>query len=109
MVTPDIEDAVAAQEIEIGVVIHVVEISASCPGIDFIETDNTLRGDEGAVEMPLVQLVVFAQPGGDDFLQVKSHRHLVGDLAVEGKRRASRKKTFNVQRDTRPSAWSVLP
>ena len=73
MVAPDIEDAVAAQEIEIGGVIHVVEIRALGPRIDLVETDDALRGDEGAVEVPLVQFVVFAEAGRDELFEIKCH------------------------------------
>ena len=60
MVAADIENTVAAQEIEIRLIIHIVEISALSPGIDFIEADHALRRHQGAVQMPLVQLVIFA-------------------------------------------------
>ena len=73
MVPTDIENAVAAQEIEIGGVIHVVEVGALGPRIDLVEPDHALRGDERAIEMLLMQLVIFAEPSRDDFLQVKSH------------------------------------
>ena len=51
MVPPDIENAVAAQEIEVSGVIHVVEIGALGAGIDLVEPDHALRGDERAIEM----------------------------------------------------------
>ena len=73
MIAPDVKNAVAAQEIEIRGVIHVVEIGAFRSRVDFIESDDALRGDERAVDVPLVQLVIFAQPRGDHFFQVKSH------------------------------------
>ena len=74
MVSSNVEDAVAAEKIEIGVVIHVVEISAFRSSVDFVEADDALRRDQGAVEMPLVEFVVLAQPGGYDLLQVNCHR-----------------------------------
>src|SRR5437762_1490054 len=73
MIPPNIENAVAAQKIEIRLVIHVVEIRALSPSIDFVETDNALRGNKRAIQMPLVQLVIFAQPRGDNLFQIKSH------------------------------------
>ena len=73
MIAPDVENAVAAQKIEVGGVIHVVEIRALGPRIDLVETDHALRRDERAVDVPLVQLVILAQPRGDDFFQVKTH------------------------------------
>src|SRR5713101_343522 len=73
VIPPDVENAVAAQEIEVGGIIHVVEIGAFRSRVDFIETNDALRGDQRAVDVPLVQLVIFAQPRGDHFFQVKSH------------------------------------
>src|SRR6266404_1659034 len=73
MVSADIENAVAAQEIEIRRVIHVVEIRALGPGIDLVETDHALRLHQRAIQMLLVQLVILAQTRGDDLLQIKTH------------------------------------
>ena len=73
MIAADIENGIAAQKIEIGGVIHVVEIRALGSGIDFVEPDHTLCGNERAVDVPLVQLIIFAEPGGDNLSQVKSH------------------------------------
>src|SRR5205085_3906994 len=64
---------VAAQKIEIRGVIHVVEIRAFRSRIDLVETDNALGGDECAVQMAFVELVIFSQPCRDDFFQLKSH------------------------------------
>ena len=80
MISPDIENAVAAQEIEIRLVIHVVEISALGPGIDLVETDDALRRDQGAIDVLMVQLVILAQPRRDDLFQVKSHGGMFSDL-----------------------------
>jgi hypothetical protein len=74
MVPADIENAVAAQKIEIRNIIHVVEIRALGPGIDLVEADNALGRNEGAVQMPLVQFVIFAQSRRDDLFQIKSHQ-----------------------------------
>ena len=80
MVPANIENAVATEKIEIRLVVHVVEIRALGPGIDFIESDDALRRHERAIDVPLVQLVILAQPRGHDFLQVKGHGNCVGDL-----------------------------
>jgi hypothetical protein len=81
MISADIENAVAAQEIEVLRVIHVVEISAFRSGVDLVETDDALRGNQRPVEMTLMQLVIFAQPRRYDLLQVKGHcEAFVGDL-----------------------------
>src|SRR5213078_3528353 len=73
MISTDVENAVAAQKIEIRLVIHVEEIRAFGARVDFVETDDALRCHERAVYVPLVQLVVFAKTGGDNLLQIESH------------------------------------
>src|SRR4051794_40906386 len=73
MVAADVENAVAAQEIEVGGIIHVIEIGALRPGIDLVETNHPLRRNQGPIQVALVELVVLPQPGGDSFFQVKSH------------------------------------
>ena len=60
MVPPDVKNAVAAQEVEIWRVIHIIQIGAFGPGIDFVETDYALGRDQGPVQMAFVQLVVLA-------------------------------------------------
>src|SRR4029077_18215815 len=86
MVPADVENAVAAQKIEVRLVIHIVEIGALSPGIDLVETDDTLRRDQGTVQMPLVQFVIFAEPRRDDLFQIKSHARMFPDLRSKRKR-----------------------
>ena len=73
MIPANVENGIAAQEIEIGGVIHVIEISAFRSGVDLVETDYALRRDERPIHVPMMQLVVFTQPCRDDFLQIKRH------------------------------------
>src|SRR5262245_19889258 len=73
VISTDVENTVAAQKIQIRLVIHIVEIRALGPRIDFIETDNALRCHERAVYVPLVQFVIFAKTRGDNLLQIESH------------------------------------
>src|SRR5206468_11764148 len=73
MVAADVENGIAAEEIEVGVIIHVVEVSAFSPGIDLVETNDALGRDQGAIEVTMMQLVIFTEPCCDDFLQVKCH------------------------------------
>src|SRR5207248_8735677 len=68
MITADVENGIAAEEIEIGGVIHIIQISAFRSGIDSVETDYALGGDEGSINVPMMQLVIFTQPCRDDFL-----------------------------------------
>src|SRR5437867_10858956 len=88
MVPPNIENAVAAQEIEIGGVIHVIQVRALRPRIDFIEADHALRRHQYAVNVSLVQLIILAQPRRDDFLQVKRHGGTLYDLRLKRNRNA---------------------
>src|SRR5205085_8851382 len=74
MVPADIENGIAAEEIEISGIIHVIQISAFCSGVDLVETDDPLGRDQGAIDVPMMQLVVFTQPCRDDFLDRKSTR-----------------------------------
>src|SRR5205807_1400389 len=62
MVAANIENGIAAEEIEVGVVIHVVEISAFSPGIDLVETNDALGRDQGAIDVTVMQLVILAEP-----------------------------------------------
>src|SRR6266581_4685993 len=80
MISPDVENAIAAQEIETGGIIHVIEIRALRSRIDLVETDHALRRHQCAVHVPLVQLIILTQPRCDDFLQVKRHGVTLYDL-----------------------------
>src|SRR5439155_14186339 len=73
VISTNVENAIAAQKIQIRLIIHVVEIRALGPRIDFVETDDALRRHERAVYVPLVQFVVFAKTRDDNLLQIKSH------------------------------------
>src|SRR5690349_6009934 len=73
MISADVKNAVAAQEIQIRLVVHVVEVGALGARIDFVETNHPLRRYESAVYVALVQVVVFAQTRGDNLLQIESH------------------------------------
>src|SRR6266566_9588699 len=85
MVPADIENRVATQEIEIWLIIHIVEIGAFGPGIHLVETDDTLGCNQGAVQVPLVQFVIFAEAGRDDLFQIKSHAPTFCDLRSKRK------------------------
>src|SRR5438874_11318304 len=86
MVAANVENGIAAEEIEVGVIIHVVEISAFSPGIDLVETNDALGRDQGAIEVTMMQLVVLAEPCCDDFFQVKRHSRTFSDLGGKSKR-----------------------
>src|SRR5512140_1748730 len=73
MISTNVENAVAAQKIQIRLVIHVVQICALGARIDFVETDDALRCNQCAVYVPLVQFVVLAKPRSNNLLQIESH------------------------------------
>jgi len=75
MVTPDIEDAVAAEEVEVVLAVEVVEVGALGAGVDLVETNRALDLHEGAVHVFVVKVVVLAQTGEDGVLEIEvGHR-----------------------------------
>ena len=85
-VPANVENRITAQKIQVGVVIHVVEISAFSPGVDLVETNDALGRDQGAIDMSMMQLVIFAEPCCNDFFQVKRHSRTFSDLGAKSKR-----------------------
>src|SRR5204863_10168871 len=73
VISTNVENTIAAQKIQIRLIIHVEKICALGTGIDFVETDDALRSHERAVYVPLVQLIIFAETRGDNLLQIESH------------------------------------
>ena len=71
MVATDVEDAVAAEEVEVVLAVKIVEVSAFCAGIDLIESDRTLNFYERAIDVLVVEVVVLAQSGEDRVFEVK--------------------------------------
>jgi hypothetical protein len=71
MVATDVENAVAAEEVEVVLAVKIVEVSAFCAGIDFIESDRALNFYERAIDVLIVKLVVLAQSGEDRVFEVK--------------------------------------
>src|SRR4029450_8051481 len=86
MVAANVENGIAAEEIQVGVIIHVVEISAFSPCVDFVETNDALGCDQRAIDVTMMQLVVLTEPGCNDFLQVKRHCRTFSDLVGKRKR-----------------------
>src|SRR5262249_25147560 len=73
MISTDVKNTVAAQKIQIRLIIHVVQIRALSAPVDFVETNDALCCHECAVYVPLVQFVVLAKTRGDNLLQIESH------------------------------------
>ena len=63
MVATDVEDAVAAEEVEVVLAVEVVEVGAFTAGVDLVKAYGALDLHERAVHVLVVQIVVLAQPG----------------------------------------------
>jgi methyl coenzyme M reductase subunit C len=74
VVAPDIEDAVAAEKIEIVVPVEIDEVAPVRMRIHLVEPDDPLDGDQRGIQVLLVELVVFAEASGDEVLKVERHR-----------------------------------
>ncbi len=73
VVAPDVEDAVAAEEIEVGVAVVVVEIGTLRPDVHPVKADGALDLNERRVEVLAVQFVVLAHAGGHERFEVEGH------------------------------------
>ena len=71
MVAPDVEDAVAAEEIEVFVALVVVKVGPLRPDVNPVEADGSLHLNERGVEMLAVQLVVLAHAGGHEGFEIE--------------------------------------
>src|SRR5882672_4518262 len=80
MIPPDIEHAVAAQKIQVRLIIHVIQVRAFRSRIDLVESDHSLRLHQRRIYMALVKLIIFTQSGCNNFLQIKSHPVMFCDL-----------------------------
>ena len=60
MITTEIKDAVAAEEIEVVLAVEVVEVGAFGAGVDFIEADGALNFDQSTIDVLVVQIVVLS-------------------------------------------------
>jgi hypothetical protein len=87
MIPPDVEHAVAAQKIQVRLIIHVIQVRAFRSRIDLVEPDDSLRLHQRRVYMSLMELVIFTQSRRDNFLQIKSHPVMFCDLRSKRKLR----------------------
>src|SRR6266542_2571080 len=85
MIPPDVEHAVTAQEIQVRLIIHVVQVRAFRSRVDLVEPDHSLRLHQRRVYMSLVELIIFTQSGCDNFFQIKSHPMTFCDLRSKRK------------------------
>jgi hypothetical protein len=61
MITADVENAVAAEEVEVVLAVEVVEVGALSASIYFIKADGALNFYESTIDVLIVQLVVLSQ------------------------------------------------
>src|SRR5262245_444629 len=85
MISSNVENTVAAQKIQIRLIIHVVEVCAFRTRIDLVEPDYSLRLHQRRVYVTLVKLVILTQSRCDNFLQIKSHSLTFCDLRSKRK------------------------
>src|SRR5215475_7208477 len=85
MISSNVENTVAAQKIQIRLIIHVVEVCAFRARIDLVEPDYSLRLHQRRVYVTLVKLVILTQSRCDNFLQIKSHSLTFCDLRSKRK------------------------
>jgi len=75
VVAADIEDAVAAKEVEVVLPVEVVEVSAFGPSINFIKADRALNFHEGTIDVLVVEVVVLPESGEDGVFEIElGHR-----------------------------------
>src|SRR5262249_24431798 len=87
MISPNVENAVAAQKVQIWLIIHIIEVSAFRSRIDLVEPDYSLRLHQSRVYVSFVKLVIFTQSRCDNFLQIKGHSVTFCDLRSKRKLR----------------------
>ena len=71
VVAPDVEDAVAAEKIEVSVALVVVEVGSLRPDVHPVEADGLLHLDERGIEMLAVQLVILAHAGSHEGFKIE--------------------------------------
>ena len=70
MVTADVKHAVTAQKIEISVSVEIVKIGALRIRVNFVKTDHPLHLHKRAVDVALVQIVIFAEAFGHELFEI---------------------------------------
>ena len=75
VIATNVEDAVAAEEVEVVLTVEIVEVGTFCAGINFIEADRALNFHEGTIDVLVVEVVVLPEPGEDRVFEVEfGHR-----------------------------------
>ena len=71
MVAANIEDTVAAEEVEVVLAVEIVKVGTFCAGIDFIKADRALNFDERTIDVLVVQIVVLPESGEDRVFEIE--------------------------------------
>jgi hypothetical protein len=71
MITADVENAVAAEEVEVVLAVEVVEVGAFRAGIDFIKADGALNLYESTIDVLIVKLVVLPQTSENSVFEIE--------------------------------------
>ena len=73
MISANVENAVTAKEIKVGIPFAIIKIGAFGPRINFIKTDGSLNRYQGSVDVTFVQVVVLAESVGNELFDIKWH------------------------------------
>src|SRR5258708_40271349 len=71
MIPSDVENAVAAQKIQVRLIIHVIEVRALGSRVDLVEPDYSLCLHQRRVYVADIELVNLPQPPPDNFPLIK--------------------------------------
>jgi hypothetical protein len=71
MIATNIENAVAAEEVEVVFAVEIIEISTFRTGIDFIEPDRALNFDERTIDVLIVEIVVLPKASENRVFEVE--------------------------------------
>jgi len=71
MIAADVENAVAAEEVEVVLTVEIVQVGTFCAGIDFIKANRSLNFDERTIDVLVVEVVVLAQTSQDGVFEVE--------------------------------------
>ena len=71
MIATNVENAVAAEEVEVVLAVEIVEVGTFCAGIDFIKADRSLNFDERTIDVLIVEVVVLPESGEDRVFEIE--------------------------------------
>jgi hypothetical protein len=76
MIAADVEDAVAAEEVEVVLAVEIVKVGTFGAGIDFIEPDRALNFDERTIDVLIVEIVVLPKASENRVFEVEGRHEI---------------------------------